>query len=136
MGCGEIVRGAGGVVSRETERGEVEVILVHSRRRRDWSFPKGKANPDESDEACAVREVEEETGLRCTLGAELPTTSFRDRKGRQRVVRYWAMRPTAGVARPCDEVDAVRWASLPEAEECLTWERDRGVLRAFARVAR
>ena len=34
----------------------------------DWSFPKGKAKAGETDEACALREVEEETGLLCELG--------------------------------------------------------------------
>ena len=34
----------------------------------DWTLPKGKADAGESDEDCALREVEEETGLRCERG--------------------------------------------------------------------
>ena len=63
-----VVRAAGGVVSRRNERGEVEVLLVHRPHHGDWSFPKGKLEPGETDEECALREVWEETGLRCRLG--------------------------------------------------------------------
>ena len=49
--------------------GGPEVLLVHRPRYDDWSLPKGKAEPGERDEETALREVEEETGLRCTLGA-------------------------------------------------------------------
>ena len=82
------VRAAGGVVSRY---GGKDVIIVHRPKYDDWSLPKGKAENGETDEACAVREVEEETGLRCDLGIELPTIRYRDRKDRLKEVRYWAM---------------------------------------------
>ena len=66
---GDVVRAAGGVISRRDERGEIEVLLVYrAGGQRDWSFPKGKVEPGETDEACALREVWEETNLRCALG--------------------------------------------------------------------
>ena len=64
------VRAAGGVPVRETPVG-VEVLLVHRPRYGDWTFPKGKRERGETDEECAVREVREETGLVCALGAVL-----------------------------------------------------------------
>ena len=87
---------------------------MHRPRYDDWTFPKGKARPGESDVDCALREVEEETGLRCELVRELPSTSYVDGKGRPKLVRYWLMRPT-GEAGPANEVDAVRWATRDEA---------------------
>jgi 8-oxo-dGTP pyrophosphatase MutT (NUDIX family) len=123
------VRAAGGVVLRPGRDGS-EVLLVHRPAYDDWSLPKGKCNRGESDEDCALREVQEETGLRCVLDNELPSTSYRDAKGRPKVVRYWAMRPEGGEARPQSEVDDVRWLPLDEAQEALTWERDRAVLEA------
>ena len=56
-------RAAGGVVVRDGR-----VLVVHRPRYDDWSLPKGKLRLGESWEAAAVREVEEETGLRCELG--------------------------------------------------------------------
>jgi 8-oxo-dGTP diphosphatase len=106
------------------------VLLIHRPRYGDWSFPKGKAKGEyESDEDTAVREVEEEVGLRLDLGPELERTRYRDSKGRRKVVRYWAMElpfgeePVAG-----DGVDEVVWVAFEEAPERLTWDRDLAVL--------
>jgi 8-oxo-dGTP diphosphatase len=104
---------------------------VHRPRYDDWSLPKGKALDGESDEACALREVEEETGLRCTLEFELPSTRYRDAHGRPKVVRYWAMRTAGGEATPDTEVDELRWLSLDDAAAQLTQDNDRGVLAAL-----
>jgi 8-oxo-dGTP pyrophosphatase MutT (NUDIX family) len=124
------VRAAGGVVLREGQ-GRKEVLLVHRPAYDDWSLPKGKAHRGESDEDCARREVEEETGLRCELGRELPSTSYHDAKGRPKVVRYWEMHPVDGEAKPQAEIDDVVWLPLAEARDTLTWSRDRGVLEAL-----
>ncbi len=73
---------------------------MHRPRYDDWTLPKGRLRGDETDEACALREVEEETGLRCELRFELPSTSYRDARDRAKRVRYWAMRPLDGWFRP------------------------------------
>jgi 8-oxo-dGTP pyrophosphatase MutT (NUDIX family) len=83
----DTVRAAGGVVWRRGADGAVEVLVVHRPKYDDWSFPKGKLDPGETEEECALREVDEETGLRCELGEELPTTMYVDRKGRPKRVR-------------------------------------------------
>ena len=110
----------------------MEVLLVHRPRYDDWTLPKGKLHAGETYEEGALREVEEETGLRCELGRELPSSRYRDSKGRPKVVRYWTMRPLEGVFRPHDEVDEARWLPLAAAAAALTYDRDREILRAFA----
>jgi 8-oxo-dGTP diphosphatase len=117
------VRAAGGLVVRDGK-----VLLVHRPKYDDWTFPKGKCNSGESDEECALREVEEETGLRCELLHEIGETSYRDGKGRPKIVRYWLMRPTEGEFAPDDEVDEIRWEDPGCAAELLTWERDPPLL--------
>jgi 8-oxo-dGTP diphosphatase len=112
------------------------VLVLHRPKYDDWSLPKGKADPGETDEACAVREVEEETGLRCDLGEELAQTAYVDSHGRPKTVRYWAMRVRSGSFEPHAEVDEIRWLGPPEAAEALTHDRDRAVLEAFSAVAR
>jgi 8-oxo-dGTP pyrophosphatase MutT (NUDIX family) len=122
------VRAAGGVVGKRGGDGSLQILVVHRDKYDDWTFPKGKAHRGESDEACALREVEEETGLVCELGDELVSTAYRDSRGRDKRVRYWAMRPVAGSLRASDEVDEVRWLSPAEAEVLLTYDRDLDVL--------
>jgi 8-oxo-dGTP pyrophosphatase MutT (NUDIX family) len=107
------------------------VLLVHRPRYRDWTFPKGKVEPGETDMEAAVREVEEETGLRLELGPELPSTTYTDLKLRPKTVRYWAME-AAGEGRAGHEVDEVRWVPIREAPDRLSHARDREVLAALA----
>ena len=113
-----------------------EVLLVHRPAYDDWTLPKGKAAAGESDEDCAVREVEEETGLTCSLGAELPSTEYVDARGRPKRVRYWRMAVAAGELAFRHEVDAARWLPLDEARALLTYPHDAVVLDALRAAIR
>lgn len=126
-----VVRAAGGVVLRAAARGGWEVALVHRPRYDDWSLPKGKVDPGETAPACALREVEEETGLTCTLGRFVGQVEFVDTRGRPKVVDYWLMQPGdhTGFA-PTDEVDEVRWVTLADARALLTYDHDERLLAA------
>ena len=122
-----MIRAAGGVVVRDG-LGAREIVVVHRPKYDDWTLPKGKCKVRESDEDCALREVEEETGLRCEREDELTTVSYEDGAGRPKQARYWLMRPVAGKLRPTKEVDDARWVSISEATELLSYDRDREVL--------
>ena len=126
------VKAAGGVVWRAGD--PPEIVIVHRQRYDDWSLPKGKLDPGEGWEEAALREVEEEVGLRCRLGRELPQTSYRDNTGRAKVVRYWLMEAAdAGSSfTPNDEVDEMRWVPVSEAADLLSYARDADVVRAAA----
>jgi 8-oxo-dGTP pyrophosphatase MutT (NUDIX family)/phosphohistidine phosphatase SixA len=124
------VRAAGAVLRRVGPEG-MEVLLVHRPRYDDWTLPKGKAQEGESDLETAIREVEEETGFRGTLGGELPSSSYRDSRGRRKLVRYWTMRPESGEFEPGSEVNDARWVPEQSAAEVLSYDRDREVLRGM-----
>jgi 8-oxo-dGTP diphosphatase len=132
-----VVRAAGGVVTRATPDGDREVLLVHRPRYGDWTLPKGKLERGESHEDAALREVEEETGVRGVLGAELPSHQYVDRHGRDKIVRYWEMTPVDARPRePDDEVDEVRWVRASDAKALLTYDADRRLLAGVMRERR
>ena len=122
------VRAAGGLVRRRGANGGAEILVVHRPAYGDWSFPKGKLEPGEQEEDAAIREVEEETGLRCRLERELATTRYRDARGRPKTVRYWLMTPVDGTLAAANEVDEARFVPLAVADDMLTYERDRELL--------
>jgi 8-oxo-dGTP pyrophosphatase MutT (NUDIX family) len=143
------VRAAGGLVWRPAPRpdgdgdgggdGDVEVLLVLRPKYDDWTLPKGKLLPGEDDAAGALREVEEETGMRGTLGPVAGTVRYRDSSGRPKVVVYYEMRPASepgagpgpGPFVPNHEVDMVRWMPKGEAMTELTYPHDRELLATF-----
>ena len=122
------VEAAGGVVLD----GEGRVALVHRPRYDDWSLPKGKLDAGESFDQAALREVEEETGMRCRLLDELDPVEYRDNKGRQKLVRYWrmAVEDDPGFVAN-DEVDELRWVPPDEAAELLTYPHDAELVRGL-----
>lgn len=131
------VRAAGGVVWRSavvadgigSARLGYEVVLVYRGRYDDWSFPKGKLDQGETYEQAALREVAEETGLVCELGPELTPTRYRDGKGRDKLVRYWAMRVVElRPWTPNAEISRRLWVPLPIAADMLTYARDHALL--------
>ena len=121
---------AGGVVRRLNED-TPQVLLVHRDRYDDWSFPKGKHEPGETLKETAVREVREEAGIDVRAERELASVSYRV-KGHPKTVTYWLMAWTRDTPEIKDnEVDAVRWCSLAEAETLLTYDHDRPLLAAI-----
>ncbi|MEX2279541.1 MAG: NUDIX hydrolase [Acidimicrobiia bacterium] len=117
---------AGGLVIRPDENGDLRVLVVHRPRYDDWSLPKGKADPGESPESTAVREVEEETGVRADVIRPLAEVEYRVASGKAKVVRYYAMRMRSETEfTPNDEVDEIRWLTPDAARDLLTYDHDR-----------
>ena len=105
------VLAAGGLLVRDDGR----VAVVHRPRYDDWSLPKGKLDPGESFEDGARREVWEETGVRGRIREELQPVEYVDRKGRDKLVRWYRMDVAGELDEfvPNDEVDELRWLTPP-----------------------
>jgi 8-oxo-dGTP diphosphatase len=121
------VQAAGVVVFR---RGAV--LLVHRPKYDDWSFPKGKLDAGERALVAAVREVEEETGLRVRLGPPLSGQRYPVREG-MKSVHYWSGRVVGDADvtgyRPNSEIDEVAWVDVEKATDLLSYAHDVGTLR-------
>ncbi|HEY1650419.1 MAG TPA: NUDIX hydrolase [Acidimicrobiales bacterium] len=119
----DVVQAAGGLVVRR-HNGALEIVVVHRPVHQDWSFPKGKLEEGETFEGAALREVKEETGMTCRLLRFIGHTEYVDRKGRPKAVAYWVMAADSGDFEPNEEVDELRWVTLEEASDLLSYPRD------------
>jgi len=132
--AGKAVLAAGAVLWRpSSDPAAPEVAIIHRPRYDDWSLPKGKVDPGETEPVTAVREVREETGYASHLGRRLTAVSYPIDQGIKKV-RYWAARCAAGEFTPNMEVDELKWLPVSEALKQLRYPHDRKVLRRFAKA--
>jgi 8-oxo-dGTP diphosphatase len=109
----------------------VEVLLVHRPRYDDWTLPIGRLEPGESRSACALREVEEETGAQCRLLGFLETLTFEADDGVHRL-HVFEMEWLAGAFRPNPETDRAEWLPIDAAIERATYPNVRALLNTAA----
>ncbi len=121
----DLIRAAGGIVIRPVANGRFEVACIFREARGDWTFPKGKLDPGETFEEAALREVWEETGMRCDVIRFAGTTNYTHRKGKPKIVAYYLMSVATGEFAPNDEVDELVWLPLEQVRAHLTWDRDQ-----------
>lgn len=118
------------------------VLLIHRKKQRDISFPKGKLDPDETMPEAAVRETREETGVTVSLGPNLGTVTYQLPDGGERkIVQYWAAEVKeeavlTSTFRPNREVEALEWVDAEDAREMLSYRADREVFDIFDRLAK
>jgi 8-oxo-dGTP diphosphatase len=121
---------AAGAVCWRMNKGEMELAIVYRATHKDWSFPKGKVDPGELCPETAVREVEEEAGIRIRLGRKLAVIAYEHTSGESKEVHYWVSKvKDSAIAKskfkPNDEIEKVEWVSTKKAMKQLTYERDR-----------
>lgn len=111
-----LIQAAGGLIRNEKD----ETLLIF--RRGKWDLPKGKLDPGETLEQCAVREVLEETGLQANLVAPLLITYHTYHQGTSFILKesHWYTMKTAShqslVPQTEEDIEQVKWvddASLP-----------------------
>lgn len=106
----ENITAGGGLVQNEKQ----EVLLIH--RRGKWDLPKGKLDKGETIEACAIREVEEETGLKnITLQAPLMITYHTYFEGDRHILKasHWYHMQVSGhqhlIPQTEEDILAIKW---------------------------
>jgi len=129
----KIVLAAGGVLWRPGYReSAAEIAVIHRPRYDDWSLPKGKVDPGETEPVTAVREVFEETGHHVQLGRRIATVNYPIEQ-RTKKVQYWSARSLGGSFAPNNEVDDLLWLPAPAAIKKVSYAYDRKVLRRWAK---
>jgi 8-oxo-dGTP diphosphatase len=130
---------AGALVWRDSGSGP-QVLVIHRPKYDDWSLPKGKLDPGEHAVSAAVREVEEETGVRVRLGPPLRSRRYRLADGALKEVRFWLAHPLDDTDTPAyeanAEVDEVEWLPIDRAAHRLSSGQDVELLAALDKSAR
>jgi 8-oxo-dGTP pyrophosphatase MutT (NUDIX family) len=125
---------AGGLVVDRTGAAIRAALIARFDRRGRllWSLPKGHIESGESALDAAVREVEEETGIRSRVIAPLGVIDFwfiaEDRRV-HKTVHHYLLEAAGGELSDDDiEVDKVAWVPLAEVTERLAYPDERRLL--------
>lgn len=113
-----VERAAGGLVFRNTSRG-LEVLMIHDAYGK-ITFPKGHLEPGESFEDAALREVEEETGIKSRLIAPLGRVEYpvvRDGEQIRKVVRFYLLEAIDEQDEPRYQAEEIKDAMYIHLEE-------------------
>jgi 8-oxo-dGTP pyrophosphatase MutT (NUDIX family) len=122
---------AGGlVVDREAAPQAAALIARHDRHGRLlWSLPKGHLEAGETAEDAAIREVEEETGIRGRVLAPLGTIDYWfvvDDRRIHKTVHHYLLEAFAGELSDDDvEVEEVAWVPLADLPDRLAYADER-----------
>ena len=131
----KVVEAAGGVVDKDGK-----TLLIYRQGR--WDLPKGKLDKKEKKRDCAVREVEEETGVRVSIDRKIGTTWHTYIMNRRYVLKktHWyamdCVDDTNMMPQAEEKIDDVRWVTLTELRSLLygSYRSIRSVIHEYHRL--
>lgn len=124
---------AGGVIFRNTEN-TYEVALIAVKEKSLWTLPKGIIDKGEKPEETAIREIEEETGLKGTIVDGLGEKSYwfylkEENTKYRKTVTYYLLEHSGGIIEShCYEVDETGWFPIDIAIKKVSYKTDREIL--------
>lgn len=131
----KVIEAAGGVVDKEDK-----ILLIY--RKGFWDIPKGKIDKGEKKRECARREVEEETGVKVSVGDKIGTTWHTYVTNRKYILKktHWyvmkCLDDTNMGPQVEEEIDEVRWMSLTELRAALygSYRSIRSVIQEYHKL--
>ncbi|HEX3614007.1 MAG TPA: NUDIX hydrolase [Sporichthyaceae bacterium] len=131
VSAGGLVVDRGGPVAQGALIGRLD-----RRGRLLWSLPKGHLEAGESPEEAAVREVQEETGIRGRVLSKLGVIDFwfvADSHRVHKTVHHFLLEAESGELSDADiEVDEVAWVPLTDLTRKLAYDTERKLLTSLA----
>lgn len=132
---------AGGLVVRDLAGPDPRAALIGRRTRRgdlEWVLPKGHLEPGESAAHAAVREVEEETGIRGRVRQPIGSVDYwfvQDGRRIHKTVHHFLLEAVGGqLSRADSEVEDVQWVPLPDAAARLAHPDERDLVDRAVRL--
>jgi 8-oxo-dGTP pyrophosphatase MutT (NUDIX family) len=125
---------SGGVIFRNAN-GDFEVALVS--RRNIWCLPKGLIEANETAEEAALREVQEETGLKGEIVSKIGEVSYSFfRKQRYfKTVHFYLLRFVGGSMEAHDsEMERVKWFPIADAIKVLTYVNEKKIMNKASEI--
>jgi 8-oxo-(d)GTP phosphatase len=130
-----VIKAAGGVVTKKEK-----VLFIY--RLGKWDLPKGKFDKGESPEACAVREVEEECGVKVKITRKICKTWHTYTHNRKSILKktYWyemELISDAGMKPQKEEgIEDIRWLNHADSKIALvnSYPSMRYLYQKFLRV--
>lgn len=122
-------KSCGAIVFRQDEKEPVFLIIRHANGNH-WAFPKGHVEAGESESQTALREIEEETGLKVVLDTSFrETTSYSPKEGViKEVVYFIAQTDEHSIQQQTEEVLDFQWLTYSQALDTLTFVNDQRIL--------
>lgn len=124
---------SGGIVYKDNQFLLVENSRMKNPEEKWWGFPKGHLEAGESTEQAAIREVEEETGVKSEIVQKIGQSKYTLTKNEEKifkVVTIFLMQYISGDLNPqIEEVSNVIWLPYEEALKKLTYPGDKDLLK-------
>ena len=125
----KLIFSAGGVVFKKDP--DIKILLIQAKTLQGnlvWQLPKGKIEANEQPEHAAVREVEEETGIKAQIVEKLHDDQYFFKHNNvliKKRVYFFLMEYISGEPKPQDgEVEAVEWFSLDQVLDMVGYSKD------------
>lgn len=115
-------KSCGAIVFKEEEN-NLYVLLVHHNEGH-WGIPKGHMEEDEREEETAIREVYEETGIKCEITSDFrESITYLVKEDIQKEVIFFIGKPVSGTLNNQEEeIQEAIWLEENKAIDALTHE--------------
>lgn len=129
---------SGAIIYRK-ENGKLYFLVIYSKRNKMWCFPKGHIEPDEDERDAAIRETEEETGIKDMVflnGFKVEDVyNAKSNRGlyegtviEKQSIYFLCETKTKNVTVDMQEISDYKWASFDDAIKLLRFDSMKTVL--------